>query len=310
MNIQNLHYTSESLTEKENYDYDNDKEFSLINCNFEPIFSVSNFSQNFYSLNLPYKDTQPTSSLPQNNNMNSQLQNNENKDNKKIEENKEKDKKEEQENKEKDKKEEEENKESKEKKKEKKMLGRKKKDSKDKGIHDKYSSDNIIRRIKTLILNNLLITINIFINKVYNRKIAKGNNKNYTLLKVDLKGIYKTGNKQFLEQTLEEIFSNNISKKCKKYQTSHNKQIISELLKEKDEEKRKKFNDLFKLTFLDGLKHFRESFNHEELEGLTTLSNIMSKIKDLEYSKLFKHYVLNFEEVIKNKKSKKSKEKN
>ena len=193
------------------------------------------------------------------------------------------------------------------------MLGRKKKNSNEKCKHDKYSQDNIIRRIKTLIIKLVLKKINIYINEineVYNMKNSKRIYKT-PLLKVVQKDILKTGNKQFLTQTLQEIFSNDISTKYKTSfnQSSYNQQIILKLLNEKNEEKRKKFIDLFKLTFLDCLKHFRGSAKHIELEGLTTLKKLMSEnefMEDPEYSKIFKYYVLNFEEVIKNKKSKKS----
>lgn len=282
----------------------NDSDKLSINESFESNFLDFNNSLYFDPIKSPNIGTQPTSSFLQNNNINSLLLSKENKGNNQKEERKEKGKKEEKEKiVEKEKIEE----------KEKKMLGRKKKNSNEKGKHDKYSQDNIIRRIKTLIIKLVLKKINIYINEineVYNMKNFKRIYKT-PLLKVVQKDILKTGNKQFLTQTLQEIFSNDISTKYKTSfnQSSYNQQIILKLLNEKNEEKRKKFIDLFKLTFLDCLKHFRGSAKHIELEGLTTLKKLMSEnefMEDPEYSKIFKYYVLNFEEVIKNKKSKKS----
>ena len=282
----------ENILSKQNlFDLYFDSDKLSINDSVESNFLDFNNSLYFDPLKLPNIGTQPTSSLLQNNKINSLFLNNENKGNNQREEKEEK-------------KEEKENEKT-----EKKRLGRKKKDSNEKGKHDKYSQDNIIRRIKTLIIKFVLRKINIYINEVnevYNIKISKDIYKT-PLLKVDQKEILKTGNKQFLGQTLQEIFSNEISTKYKSSynQSSHNQQIILKLLNEKDEEKRKKFIDLFKLTFLDCLKHFRGSVKHKELEGLTTLKKLMNENEfkgDPEYSKIFNHYVFNFEGVIKNKK--------
>ena len=142
--------------------------------------------------------------------------------------------------------------------------------------------------------------INIEINKAYNGKFSKSIYKKQ-LLKINQKNILESGNKKFLNQTLQEIFSNEISCKYKKHldKASYNQQIILKLLNEKDEEKRKKFNNLFKLTFLDCLKHFTESVKHKELEGLTTLKNVISNFEeDPEYANLFEHYVQIFEKEI------------
>ena len=280
----------ENYLPKQNmFDYIDSDQLS-INDNIESIFLDFNNSLNFDSIKLSNIGTQPTSSLFQNINLYNPLPNNKNKGNNQKEKREEKKEKEEKEKKQK----------------QKKMLGRKKKDSKEKGKHDKYSQDNIIRRIKTLLIKIVLHKINIYINEVYNMKIYKGIYKKQ-LLKINQKDILKTGNKQFLQQTLEDIFSNDISTKYKNSleQASYNQKIIFKLKNEKDEEKRKKFNNLFKLTFLDCLKHFTESVKHKELEGLTTLKNLMNEKEfkeDSEYSKLFEYYAINFEEVIKNRK--------
>jgi len=259
------------------FNEDDDLNISLSNDNIE--LSLNFNSPNNIPLNFGNIFTQPTLTFPPNSNIGSPFQNNENRGNIKKED--------------------------------KKKLGRKKKDSTSKGLHTKYSSDNIIRKIKTLIIELIFNKIKIEINKAYNGKFSKSIDKK-KLLKINKKDILKSGNKEFLNQTLNEIFSNDISSKYKipPYQASHNKNLIIDLLKEKDEKKRKKFNDLFKLTFLDCLKHFRESKNLKELEGLTTLKNVLNNFeKDPEYVQLFNHYVKNFEEEIERIKEKK-KEKN
>ena len=56
----------------------------------------------------------------------------------------------------------------------KKILGRKKKYSKEKGKHNKYSEDNIIRKIKSTLLSCLSNLINSQIYRIYNGNIGKG----------------------------------------------------------------------------------------------------------------------------------------
>jgi hypothetical protein len=278
-----------SLKEEQNlvYFHDDSDKF-LSNDNTWPFLDFN--SPNNCPINMGNIFTQPTTSFLGNNNICSRHQNNGNEVNNEKKEN-------------------EEVKEAKKEKKEKKekkgkgMLGRKKKNSSIKGLHTKYNSDNIIRKIKTLFLNILLNKINSDIKKEYKKK----------LFKINQYFILRSGNK-FLNQTLEDIFSNsnNISSNNKNLYSklSRNKKIISDLLNEKDEQKRKKFNDLFKLTFLDCLKHFRESEKFKELEGLTTLKNVINKFTDdSEYSILFEHYVNNFEKVINNIKEKRKKKK-
>ena len=271
-----------SLKEDENlFGFHDNSDICLSNDN---IWSSLDFnSPNNDPINLVNIFTQPTSSFSPNNNICIPFQNNENKDNNQKEQKKEKDRKE-----------------QKKEKKEKKKLGRKKKNSTIKSLHTKYSSDNIIRKIKTHIIKWLFNKINIEINKAYNGKFSKSIYKKQ-LLKINQKNILESGNKKFLNQTLQEIFSNEISCKYKKHldKASYNQQIILKLLNEKDEKKRKKFEDLFKLTFLDCLKHFRESENYKELEGLTTLKNVISNFEeDPEYANLFEHYVQIFEKEI------------
>ena len=246
-----------------------------------------NHSRNYINLNLDIKSTQPSLSLfPNNNNASKPIALNENEDNKIQGEKEEKAETE---------------------KKEKKTLGRKKKNSNDKGLHNKYSSDNIIRKIKTFLLKLLLGKINAYINEVLFKNIK---NKNIKILKIKLNDIEKTENEQLLNQSLKTIFSNerNAMYKISNYKLSHNEDIISKLLKEEDKEKRKKFNDLFSLTFLDCLKHFRGDANFKQLEGLTTLKDVLSEFKDdPDYSRLFEHYVKNYEEEIRRKEEKKKK---
>ena len=114
-------------------------------------------------------------------------------------------------------------------------------------------------------------------------------------------------NQSFLYKTLKEIFSENLSLRCSKYKIDHNKNLINELLNEKDKIKQIFFNDLFSLTFLDCINHFRGSKNIYCLEGLPNYNEICQNLNgDDDYKESFKCYIDNFENIIKNKKSRKS----
>ena len=184
----------------------------------------------------------------------------------------------------------------------KKGLGRKRKNSKDKGIHNKYSEDNILRKIKSTLLSYLYNFINFSIYTIYKGNIKKD------LFKRELKKINQSQvvdtrtNKEFLHKTLKEIFSENISTKYSYYSNDYNRNLIEELLNESDYEKRMKFKNLFSLTFLDCLMHFRGNKIFDELKGLESFNKYKKKFEDdEEYLDLFDYYISHFEEIINKK---------
>ena len=195
-------------------------------------------------------------------------------------------------------------------KKQKKLLGRKKKEETGSGEHNKFTDDNLRRKIKHLVLDSTFKFINEKIKKIYNGKIGHGI---YTkkLLKLNHKQISDSlikFNKDFLTKTLGEIFSEDISSKYATYHPKHNKFLIIALTLDKDEEKKNYFKKLFSITFVDCLKHFRGSQKIEELKGLKEFKFIKSKYKDdVNYLKSLKYYIMNYEEIINNKKARKSK---
>ena len=193
--------------------------------------------------------------------------------------------------------------------KEKLKAGRKKKNSFEVGNHNKYTSDNIIRKCKALIINILFNFINKTIKNIY-KKSFENSWKPKKLMKMNQSQIIKSrvkDNQSFLNKKLKEIFSENLSLRCSKYKIDHNKNLINELLNEKDEIKQLFFNDLFNLTFLDCIEYLRGSKNIYCLEGLPKYNEICEKLNgDEDYKESFKCYIDNFENIIKNKKSRKS----
>ena len=182
------------------------------------------------------------------------------------------------------------------------LLGRKKKKK-----HSKYSTDNIIRKIKSYFLIYLLNFINKLIDNKYNGNIGQDILEKQ-LLKIDNKKFSSKDDKQLLNKTLEIIFSENISGIYQRYNIDHNKVLIMKLLKEEDEGKRECFKKLFNLTFIECLKHFRGSEIIEELIGLDSLDNFLNLFEgDKDYQENVKYCINNFEEIIGKKRSQKEK---
>ena len=113
-------------------------------------------------------------------------------------------------------------------------------------------------------------------------------------------------NKDFLEKTLGKIFSEDISSKYSCHPSTHNKKLIESLINDKDEKKRNIFINIFNLTFLDCLKHFRGSEKIVELDGINNLKDYLKNQVvggGENYCTIFKYFINNFETIIKEKKS-------
>ena len=81
-------------------------------------------------------------------------------------------------------------------------------------------------------------------------------------------------------------------------------------MNEEDEEKRKYFQKLFNLTFLQCLKHFREENEVEEINGLKSYREIKKNLNEgKEYILTLDYYIQNIEYIIYNKKERISKKK-
>ena len=190
-----------------------------------------------------------------------------------------------------------------------KMMGRKRKDSPTKGKHNKYSNDNLYRKVKSNLLNILYEFINSKIKEEY-KNIPKYNVKKNILRKIEQKQIVNsniTFNQNFLSTTLRKIFSVEISHKYK-CNYNHNENLINYLIDEQNE-KREKFASLFDLTFLDCINHFRGTKYFQELNGMMTYGEFKEKYKDdNDYIKSMDYIVNNYETIIMNKKSRKSKQ--
>jgi hypothetical protein len=195
----------------------------------------------------------------------------------------------------------------------KKQLGRKRKNDNSIGVHNKFSDDNLRIKCKTLVLKNVMDFINKKIKIIYNGAIGISILKKelLTIRNDQISNTKAQFNKDFLNKEIGEIYSDDISKKFSIYPLDHNKSVIKRLEEDDDEEKRVYFRKLFKLTFFQCLKHFRGTQNIEELEGLKKFDKIKAQFSnDKQYEEKLSSYLMNYEDIINGKKSRKSRTKN
>jgi hypothetical protein len=202
-----------------------------------------------------------------------------------------------------------------------KKRGRKRKreetDDNDTKIHNKFSDDNLRKKCKNIVLKSILEFINKKIKEQYNNKIGHGKFKKEFKILDQEKKVKSTVSfeKSFLNKTLKEIFSSDISARFYNFPRNYNKLMIESLIKDIDEERRKYFIKLFDITFIDCLKYFREdkeALNIGELNGLKQISSIKEELiteHGNEYFEIFINYLQNFEDIINNKRARKRRKK-
>ena len=186
-------------------------------------------------------------------------------------------------------------------------LGRKRKNSSERGKHNKYSSDNLYRKIKSNLLDIVYDFINKKIIEIY-KDIPDYNIKKDLLRKIVQDQIVNSDikfNQNFLKEKLKDIFSVDISHKYK-CEFDHNEILIKKLLGEEDKERKEYFNKLFNLTFLECLLHFRGAKTIPELDGILKYEQFKQKyLDDIDYIKSLDYVIMNYEEIIKNKRPRK-----
>ena len=112
--------------------------------------------------------------------------------------------------------------------------------------------------------------------------------------------------RKFLQKTLKDIFSVNISTKYTSFLSNHNEIVIKRILNDKDVDKREKFQKIFNLTFSDCLKLFLGKNNFEEFDGFPTFEEIKFKLnEETDYLDKIKETLINYEDIIKNIKPRK-----
>ena len=193
-----------------------------------------------------------------------------------------------------------------------KPLGKKRGRTGTTGAHNKFSDDNIRKKCKHIVLNILFNFINEKINKKYNNQQGKGIFAKKLLAinqkqKSDASILF---NKDFLNKSIGDIFSEKISGKYTNFPPYHNKFLINFLKKDEEKDDNKYFQILFNLSFLDCLKHFRKSIYIKELDGMKNIELLKEQFNDNEeYLKLLNYYFMNYENIINRKKIRKANKK-
>lgn len=171
----------------------------------------------------------------------------------------------------------------------KKVCGRKSKFSKDKGNHNKFSPDNMMRKIKSN-----------FSSYVHEKLNNSFKNKKYEFYKLDSiisENLKKDYNEELMKRTFKDLYSNTpISGKYRKKKLeyfNYNKNIIDEIENQNNEEE-KEFEviSILNRTYLDLFEEFRTLYLEEFLkeikekeekkkESEEVINNYIEKIKNL-----------------------------
>lgn len=171
---------------------------------------------------------------------------------------------------------------------------------------NKFKDANIRIKCNKYLLKAILDFINIKIKELYNNNIGKG------ILIKQLQTLQKSEsnikfNQELLYKTIKDIFSDNIYGKITAFPKDYNKKLIENLLNEKDCIIQDYFKTLFSLTFIQCLEHYRGTKFYNELNGMRLLEEDESiKKDDEELYEYYKYYFNNYESIINNKRSRKS----
>ena len=159
-------------------------------------------------------------------------------------------------------------------------------------------------------LRTVIIFINEMIKIIYNNDIRKSIliRQFLEINKKELSHSSVEFDKKFLYKDLKEILSENISEKYSNFPPDKNKRLVEELIT--SENGGPYFQKLFELTFLDCLEHIRGTKKFSELMGLMDKDAMLNyeefKI-DKDQIQTYEFYIYEYENIIKRKKSRNSK---
>lgn len=177
------------------------------------------------------------------------------------------------------------------------------------GKHNKFSSDNMVRKIKVYLFAVILRFINASIKQESQPEEQNPKEKDYSkifLVKVNQEIIIKINvdnNLKLLDSKLKTIFSNDISKKVKSLGLDINKKIIEEII---DQNKLVKTIKILNMTLYQCLEHFRGTQYYKELAGLEkefeyVINDLKNKGENEQYISEFIHLINIFKEFYKQK---------
>ena len=183
--------------------------------------------------------------------------------------------------------------------------------------HNKYTPDNIIKKIKAKFIENLLLFVNILLSiykGVENQKILKDLDYKY------INNLNKVADLQMLDMPIKDLLSQDVSAKFSSLKKDFNKTIIDYVLDKNNDNEILKF--VFKMTFREWIniytlkKKVSEIENasdetrktiEEKLPKLESLLNVIyeNNDKDNQYLSYFIFYLFNYENWFFNKRERK-----
>ncbi len=171
-----------------------------------------------------------------------------------------------------------------------------------------YIPDNDLKKIRLMILDCLIEYINKKIKQFEKDEIKFGICK-WQFLPINKENLYHSKiefDKKFLNKTIKELLSWDISKKYTNFLKDKNSQLVQDLI---SSENGKYFRDLFELTFLDCLNYINGTKDSILLDGFPKIEEIvLSKgIKNKQDIERYKNYINNYELGLNSKISKHSK---
>ena len=166
-------------------------------------------------------------------------------------------------------------------------LGRIKKESGKKGKHDKYKRDNIIRRFKVHLMKSIYEYLNSLF--LFNKNAKSKKRILKKLCSLDTKSISKRDNIKWLNSTIRNVFSKNITSRLSKYNRDYNKKLIGLIYEQNIE--------LDVITLLN--KTIREMWlvyinddSDKSYNGFSTLKDDITQLKEMgEPESYIKHYI-------------------
>ena len=178
-------------------------------------------------------------------------------------------------------------------------LGRIKKNSSKLGKHNKYYKDNIIRRFKVFLMNNIYDFINSSFNK--NNNFKKQIKYIKKLSSYEVKLISKKDNIKWLNSSIKTVFSQKISTKISSFHSDYNKELIKEIYEDKKETK---VINILDKTIREMWLIYINDINDEFFSGFAKLKDDIIKLRNMGeteyYINLFVDIAHKFEEIFEN----------
>jgi hypothetical protein len=148
--------------------------------------------------------------------------------------------------------------------------------------HTKYDKDNICKKLKRMVKDDLLDFINSKIK--FDMKLStilKEEKKYEYLLDINTSELIKPSiedNKRLQKKKLKDIFEVEISGKCRKYDKNHNKNLIQKIY---EIEEGKEIKAMLEINFLDCWRYYRKDENYLNNKKYACLKGLELKFDNL-----------------------------